>query len=332
MDHDRPMLAIEITEPGGPDVLRLVERPCPRPGPGQVLLKVSAAGVNRPDLLQREGKYPPPPGASDIPGLEIAGEVVALGEEVSSPTVGDRVMALVSGGGYAHYCVAPAGSCHKVPAGFSMIDAAATPETWLTVWANVFEAGALAQGEAFLVHAGGSGIGTMAVQMAKAHGARVFATARGPKKCSAVERLGAERCFDSERRDFVADSRETLGGRGLDVVLDMLGGDMTQRNIQAMAPLGRIVQIATLLGSRAEVNLASIMQKRLVLTGSTLRARPDSEKARLLAAAARSVVPWFESGLVRPLIHMTFPLHDAAKAHQHLEDGHHIGKIVLTVG
>lgn len=325
------MRAIEIAAPGGPDVLRVVDRPRPVAGAGEVLIRVSGAGVNRPDLLQREGKYPPPPGVTDIPGLEVSGEIVAVGAGVIEPSVGDRVMALIPGGGYAEYCIAPAGSCLMVPAGVSMIDAAAIPETCFTVWANVFESGALKPGETLLVHGGASGIGTMAISMARAHGARVFATTRGAQKCAAIEKLGATKCIDSERQDFVAELPEATGGTGVDVILDILGGSVAQRNLQVLAPYGRIVQIATLLGSRAEVNLSMVMQKRAKITGSTLRNRSVEEKARLAREVSKHVMPWIESGAVRPVIHMTFPLADAVKAHQHLEAGHHIGKIVLTI-
>ena len=325
------MRAVEVTTPGGPDVLRIGERPVPVPGPGEVLVRVSAAGVNRPDLLQREGKYPPPPGVSDIPGLEIAGVVSEVGEGETSPAPGDHVMALVSGGGYAELCLAPAGSCLPIPHGFSSIDAAAVPVTFFTVWTNVFESGRLQAGETFLVHGGGSGIGTTAVQMVKALGGFPYATARGPKKCAAVEDMGALRCIDTTTHDFVADLREITGGRGINVILDMLGGDYTHRNLQVLAMEGRLVQIATLLGAKAEVNMATIMQKRLVVTGSTLRARPNAEKARIARALSEHVMPQLESGAIRPVIHMTFPLEAAAKAHAHLESGNAIGKIVLTV-
>lgn len=327
-----PMRAVEITAPGGPDVLRIGERPVPVPGPGEVLVRVSAAGVNRPDLLQREGKYPPPPGASDIPGLEIAGVVTEVGDEVAWPKPGDHVMALVAGGGYAEFCLAPAGSCLPIPRGFSSIDAAAVPETFFTVWTNVFESGRLRSGETFLVHGGGSGIGTTAVQMVKALGGLPYATARGPKKCAAVEAAGALRCIDTTTGDFVADLKEITGGRGVNVILDMLGGDYTTRNIQILAVEGRLVQIATLLGAKAEVNMVTIMQKRLVVTGSTLRARPNPEKARIARALAEHVMPHLESGAIRPVIHMTFPLEAAARAHAQLESGSAVGKIVLTVG
>jgi NADPH:quinone reductase len=325
------MKAIAIEAPGGPDVLRVVEREVPKFGSSDVLIRVTAAGVNRPDVFQREGKYPPPSGVTDIPGLEVSGEIVALGNDVVSHRVGENVMALVAGGGYAEYCVAPVGSCLRIPAGYSSIDAAATPETVYTVWANVFESGHLQAGETFLVHGGASGIGTTAVRMASVFGAKVYATARGPKKSSAVEGLGALRCIDSTTRDFVAEMKEITEMRGVDVILDMLGGDYTNRNIQALAFGGRLVQIATLLGAKAEVNLGTIMSRRLTVTGSTLRSRPDFEKARLTRTIADRVIPHMEAGNLRPLIHMTFPLEAAAKAHAHLEEGNSIGKIVLTV-
>lgn len=326
------MRAVEISEPGGPDVLRLVERDIPRLGSSDVLIKVSAAGVNRPDVFQRQGKYPPPSGVTDIPGLEVAGTVVAVGADVVSLHEGDAVMALVAGGGYAEYCAAPSGSCLKIPAGYSSIDAAAVPETFFTVWANVFETGRLQPDETFLVHGGGSGIGTAAVQMVKALGGKPYATARGPKKCAAVEALGAIRCIDSTTHDFVNELKELTAGRGVDVILDMLGGDYTNRNVQSLAFEGRLIQIATLLGAKAEVNMSLVMQKRLTLTGSTLRARPDFEKTRIARALADRVVPHMESGAIRPVIHMTFPLDAAGKAHTQLEEGNAIGKIVLIVG
>lgn len=325
------MTAIAIKGKGGPEVLVPETVPVPAPGPGQVLIRVRAAGVNRPDIFQREGKYPPPSGITDIPGLEIAGEVTAVGSDVVSLHVGDMVMALVAGGGYAEYCVAAAGSCLKIPIGFSSIDAAAVPETFFTVWANVFEAGKLQEGETFLVHGGGSGIGTTAVQIVKALGGKPYATARGPKKCAAVEAVGAIRCVDSTTHDFVTEMKELTEGRGVDVILDMLGGDYTNRNLQALAFEGRLVQIATLLGAKAEVNMATIMQKRAIVTGSTLRARPDFEKARIARALFERVVPHMETGAIRPVIHMTFPIEAAAKAHAQLEEGNAIGKIVLTV-
>lgn len=325
------MRAIEITEPGGPEVLRVVERDIPKLGSSDVLIRVAAAGVNRPDIFQRQGKYPPPSGVTDIPGLEVAGTVVAVGEGVAAPRVGDNVMALVAGGGYAEYCAAPSGSCLKIPQGFSTIDAAAVPETFFTVWANVFETGRLLPDETFLVHGGGSGIGTAAVQMVKALGGRPYATARGPKKCAAVEALGALRCIDSTTHDFVNELKELTEGRGVDVILDMLGGDYTTRNVQLLAFEGRLIQIATLMGAKAEVNMATVMQKRLTITGSTLRSRPEFEKTRIARALLDRVMPHMEAGTLRPVIHMTFPLEAASKAHLQLEEGNAIGKIVLTV-
>jgi putative PIG3 family NAD(P)H quinone oxidoreductase len=325
------MKAVEIAEPGGPEVLRVVERDIPKLGASDVLIRVAAAGVNRPDIFQREGKYPPPSGVTDIPGLEVAGEVVALGDDVVSLRAGDNVMALVAGGGYAEYCAAPSGSCLKIPQGFSTIDAAAVPETFFTVWANVFESGRLLKDETFLVHGGGSGIGTAAVQMVKALGGRPYATARGPNKCAAVEALGAIRCIDSTTHDFVNEMRDITEGRGVDVILDMLGGDYTNRNLQTLAFEGRLLQIATLLGSKAEISMSTIMLKRLIFTGSTLRSRPDFEKTRIARAILERVVPHMEQGTVRPVIHMTFPLEAASKAHTQLEEGNSIGKIVLIV-
>lgn len=325
------MRAVEITEPGGPEVLRVVERDIPKLGSSDVLIRVAAAGVNRPDIFQRQGKYPPPSGVTDIPGLEVAGTVVAVGEGVVAPRVGDNVMALVAGGGYAEYCAASSGSCLKIPQGFSTIDAAAVPETFFTVWANVFETGRLLPDETFLVHGGGSGIGTAAVQMVKALGGRPYATARGPKKCAAVEALGALRCIDSTTHDFVNELKELTEGRGVDVILDMLGGDYTTRNVQLLAFEGRLIQIATLMGAKAEVNMATVMQKRLTITGSTLRSRPEFEKTRIARALLDRVMPHMEAGTLRPVIHMTFPLEAASKAHLQLEEGNAIGKIVLTV-
>ncbi|MEO8361422.1 MAG: NAD(P)H-quinone oxidoreductase [Vicinamibacteria bacterium] len=325
------MRAIEITEPGGPSVLQLTERDIPKLGATDVLIRVSAAGVNRPDIFQREGKYAPPSGVTDIPGLEVAGEVVDLGSDVVSLRLGDHVMALVAGGGYAEYCAAPSGSCLKIPQGFSSIDAAAVPETFFTVWANVFEGGRLQQDETFLVHGGASGIGTTAIQMVKALGGRAYATARGPGKCAAVEALGAIKCIDSTTHDFVNEMKKLTEGRGIDVIMDMLGGDYTDRNIQSLAFEGRLIQIATLLGQKSEVNMAMVMQKRLTISGSTLRSRPDFEKARIARAILDRVVPHMEAGTIRPVVHMTFPLDAASKAHAHLEAGSSIGKIVLTV-
>ena len=324
------MSAIEIVRPGGPEALTPATRPVPQPGPREVLIKVAAAGVNRPDVLQRQGNYPVPPGASDIPGLEVAGTVVALGSDVTGCAVGDAVMALLAGGGYAEYASAPAPQCLPIPKGFSMIEAAAVPETFFTVWTNVFERGRLARGETFLVHGGASGIGTTAIQLAREFGARVFATAGSADKCRACERLGAEHAIDYKTTDFVETIRTRTGGKGVDVILDMVGGDYVARNIAAAAVDGRIVSIAFLRGTKAEINLASVMGKRLILTGSTLRPRSVAEKGAIAAALRAHVLPLLESGRVKPTIDSTFPLAQAADAHRRIESDH-IGKIVLTL-
>src|SRR5579883_842811 len=325
------MRAIEITKPGGPEVLTLVERPTPGPGPGEVLVRAHAAGVNRPDLLQREGNYPPPPGASDIPGLELAGRVVKLGEAVEGLREGDSVCALVAGGGYADYAAVPAVQCLPIPAGLTMVEAAALPETVFTCWTNLIDGGRLEEGETLLVHGGASGIGTIAIQLAAALGARVFATAGSDEKCEACRRLGAALAINYRTEDFVAAVKQATGGKGVDVVLDMVGGDYVRRNIEAMAPGGRHVSIATQRGAEATIPIFRIMMKRLILTGSTLRARPAAEKGAIAAALRLNVRPLIESGRLRPQIHATFPLARAADAHRTLEAGNHIGKIVLTI-
>lgn len=324
------MRCIAIAAPGGADALRLVRRPVPQPGPGEILLRVAAAGVNRPDVLQRMGRYDPPPGASDLPGLEVAGTVAALGEGVHDWRVGDAVCALLAGGGYAEYCAVPAGQVLPVPAGLTMVEAAGLPETVFTVWTNVFERGHLQAGENLLVHGGGSGIGSTAIQLAKALGATVYATAGSADKCRACEQMGAELCVNYREQDFVAVLKEATGGRGVDVVLDMVGGDYIQRNIELLAPDGRHVSIAFLQGPKVTLNMFPVMTKRLTLTGSTLRARSVTEKARLAAAIRRKVWPLIETGRFRPVIHATFPLEDAAEAHRLMESSAHIGKIVLT--
>lgn len=325
------MTAIEIKEPGEPDVLVPCERPMPEPGAGDVLIKVAAAGINRPDVLQRTGGYPPPPGASDIPGLEVAGEVVALGADVADLKLGDQVTALVAGGGYAEYCVAPAPQCLPIPKGFTAIQAAALPETFFTVWTNVFDRGALQSGEVLLVHGGSSGIGTTAIQLASSMGARVFATAGSAEKCKACEELGAERGINYRDEDFVAIAKELTNGKGVNVVLDMVGGSYVQRNISALAPDGRLCYIAFLGGSKAEVNLAPVMLKRITISGSTLRARSVEFKAEIAQNLRKTVWPLLESGKIAPVIHQTFPLREASKAHEMMESSAHIGKIVLTV-
>jgi putative PIG3 family NAD(P)H quinone oxidoreductase len=325
------MKAVEITSPGGPEVLRLAERERPTPGRGEVLIRVEAAGVNRPDVLQRQGHYPPPPGASDIPGLEVAGTVAALGGGVTGCCLDDGVCALLAGGGYAEYAVAPAAQCLPIPRGLDAVQAAALPETFFTVWTNVFERGRLAPGETLLVHGGSSGIGTAAIALAAARGARVLATAGTAEKCAACERLGAERAINHRREDFVAAVREATGGRGVDVVLDMVGGDYTARNLDCLARDGRLVQIAFLRGAQVQLDLRPLMMKRLTITGSTLRARSVEEKGAIAAALRREVWPLIEDGPVRPLIDSTFPLANAADAHRRMEGGEHIGKIVLTL-
>jgi putative PIG3 family NAD(P)H quinone oxidoreductase len=324
------MLAIEISTPGEPDVLVPAERPMPVAGPNELLIHVAAAGVNRPDVMQRRGKYPPPPGASDIPGLEVAGTVAALGDGVRDFRVGDTVCALVSGGGYAEYCVAPAPQCLPVPAGLDVVAAAAIPETFFTVWTNVFERGRLNSGESILIHGGSSGIGTTAIQLAHAWGARVFATAGSPEKCRACETLGAERGINYRDEDFVAAVRDATSGRGVDVVLDMVGAEYFSRNLEALAMEGRLVEIATQRGAKVELNLQTVMQRRLTITGSTLRARSIDEKGRVAAGVREHVWPLIESGKVRPYIFKTFPLREAAAAHRLMESSTHIGKIVLV--
>ncbi len=325
------MIAIEIREPGGPEVLVPVERQTPVPAAGEVLIKVAAAGVNRPDVFQRLGRYPPPPGVTDIPGLEVSGIITEVAGGAGSFRVGDAVCALVAGGGYAEYCVAPAPQCLPAPRGLELVDAAAIPETFLTVWTNVFERGRLQAGESILVHGGSSGIGTTAIQLARSFGARVFATAGSADKCAACERLGAERCINYRDADFVAVVRELTAGRGVDVVLDMVGGAYFARNVDVLAPEGRLVEIATLQGAKAELNIQTIMQRRLTITGSTLRARPIADKGAIAASVHRHVWPLIESGAVKPIVYATFPLRDASAAHRVMESSAHIGKLVLLI-
>ena len=326
------MTAIEIREPGEPDVLVPAERPTPEPGAGEVRIKVAAAGVNRPDVLQRRGRYPPPPGASDIPGLEVAGTIDAVGQGVASWNVGDEVCALVSGGGYAECCVAPAPQCLPVPRGLDLVAAGAVPETFFTVWTNVFDRGRLQPGESILVHGGSSGIGTTAIQLAHARGSRVLATAGSAEKCAACERIGAERCINYREQDFVAAVKELTAGRGVNVVLDMVGGAYVPRNLEVLALEGRLVQIGTLGGAKTEINVGFLMQRRLTITGSTLRARTVAEKGLVAASVHQHVWPLIESGAVKPIVHATFPLRDAAAAHRLMESSQHIGKLVLTIG
>lgn len=330
------MQAIEIAEPGGPEVLRLVERPTPAPAPGEVLVEVAAAGVNRPDVMQRQGKYPPPAGASDIPGLEIAGVVVATGPDPNgcdgrALAIGNRVCALVAGGGYAEYCAVPAPQCLPIPRGLDLVNAAAMPETYFTVWTNLFERGRLSAGETALVHGGTSGIGTTAIQLAKAFGSRVLATAGTREKCAACERLGANRGINYRDEDFVAVARELTAGVGVDVVLDIMGGQYTSRNLEALALRGRLIVIGLIGGSRSHVDLLPILQKRLTITGSTLRPRTVAEKGAIAHTLLQQVWPLVERGTVRPIVHTTYPLERAADAHRLIESSAHIGKIVLTV-
>jgi NADPH2:quinone reductase len=325
------MTAIGIRAPGGPEVLVSEERPVPEPDSGEILVRVAAAGVNRPDVMQRMGLYPPPKGAPDIPGLEIAGHVAALGPDTRRWKVGDAVMALVSGGGYAQYCVAHESHALPVPPGHSLVDAAAIPETFFTVWHNVFERGGLQEGETLLVHGGSSGIGTVAIQLAKAFGARVITTAGSEAKCEACRKLGADLAINYKSEDFVALTKEATGGRGAEVILDMVGGDYIERNYEAAAVEGRIVQIAFQGSPRATVDFRRIMLKRLHHTGSTLRSRSVSDKGAIAEAVEQHILPLLASGRVKPVIDSTFPLAEAAKAHARMESSAHIGKIVLTL-
>jgi NADPH2:quinone reductase len=325
------MTAVAISKPGGPEVLVPEQRPLPTPGAGEILIKVAAAGVNRPDVLQRLGLYPVPPGASDLPGLEVAGEVVAVGSAATRHKIGDKVMSLVAGGGYAEYCLTHDTHAMPVPAGFSMNEAGATPETLMTVWHNVFERGGLMPGETLLVHGGSSGIGTMAIQLAKAHGAKVLVTVGGQDKVDACLKLGADAAINYRTEDFVARTLDLTGGTGANVILDMVGGDYIDRNYDAAAVEGRIVQIAFLGGAKASPNFSKLMMKRLHHTGSTLRPRSVADKAAMVAAIEAKALPWLAAGRVRPVIDSTFPLKDAAQAHARMETSQHIGKIVLTV-
>lgn len=326
------MTAIEITAPGGPEKLVPNRRPVPRPAPGEVLIKVATAGVNRPDCLQRQGGYPPPPGASDIPGLEVAGTIAALGEGVEDWMIGDEICALLTGGGYAEYCTAPAPQCLPIPAGLTLQQAAALPETFFTVWSNVFDRARLQPGETLLVHGGTSGIGTTAIQLAKALGSRVFVTVGGAEKMQPCLDMGAERAIDYREEDFVQAVKELTRNRGVDVILDMVGGDYTQRNLSALAVEGRLVFIAFLRGAKVELNLAPVMMKRLTITGSTLRARPVEHKAPIARSLQHIVWPLLAGGVVRPVIDRVFPLSEAAAAHALMESNRHIGKLLLQVG
>ena len=324
------MTFVRIDRPGPPEVLVPDRMPVPQPRPGEVLVKVAAAGINRPDVLQRQGGYPPPPGASDVPGLEIAGEIVALGEGVERWRCGDRVMALVSSGGYAEYCTAPAPQLLPVPPGLSMVAAGAVPENYFTVWTNVFDRGRLEAGESFLVHGGSSGIGTTAIQLAHVFGAEVLATVGGPDKQRACVELGARRAIDYRSEDSVEVVREETGGRGVDLILDMVGGSYVERNLKALAIEGRLVQIAWLEGAKVQANFTQLMVKRLTWTGSTLRPRSVEQKGEIARALEAKVLPLLAEGKVGPLIHAIFPLGEAAAAHALMESSRHIGKIVLV--
>jgi putative PIG3 family NAD(P)H quinone oxidoreductase len=325
------MMAIEITRPGGPLVLKPGKRAVPEPNPGELLIQVRSAGVNRPDVLQRQGHYPPPAGASDIPGLEIAGDIIAIGEGVTRFRIGERITALVAGGGYAPYCTVHETNALPIPAGYGYIEAAAIPETYFTVWHNVFERGALQSGEAFLVHGGSSGIGTTAIQLASAFGAYVITTAGSDDKCEACLKLGADRAINYRTEDFVAAVKKATGGKGVNLILDMVGGDYIERNYEAAALDGRIVQIAFLNGAKATTDVSKLMVKRLTHTGSTLRNRPVEFKAGIARELELKVWPLLVERRVAPVIDMVYPLHEAWRAHERMEDGHHIGKIVLDV-
>jgi NADPH2:quinone reductase len=331
MSIPETMRVVEIAAPGGPEQLRLATRPVPRPGSGEVLVHVAAAGINRPDVMQRQGRYPPPPGASDIPGMEVAGTVVALGPNVAGVSIGDEITALLPGGGYADYAVAAAPLCLPIPHGLTLQQAAALPETFFTVWTNVFERGRCKAGDNVLIHGGTSGIGTTAIQLAAAWGARVFATAGTDEKARACEKLGAARGINYRTEDFVEIVRQETSQHGADVILDMVGGSYLDRNLQVAAVEGRLVIISMLGGSRAELKLTPLVTKRLTVTGSTLRSRSIEEKGAVAAAVYENVWPLLAQGRVRPIIHATFPLAEAAAAHQLMESSAHIGKIILTL-
>jgi len=326
------MTVVEITRFGPPDVLTLAERPDPLAGPGEVVIDVAAAGVNRPDIIQRLGKYPPPPGASDIPGLEVAGTIVAVGPGASSFAPGDEVCALVAGGGYAERVNVPQEQCLPIPRGLSMIEAAAIPETYFTVWTNVFERGRLTRGESILIHGGTSGIGTTAIQLARAFGAHVLATAGSDEKCEATRALGASHAFNYRTTDWVAGTKTATDGRGVDLVLDIVGGDYMGRNLDVLALEGRLVQIAFLKSPKAELDFSVMMRKRAWITGSTLRPRTPAQKGVIAEQLRQHVWPLLEARTVRPIIHQVFPLAQAAAAHRLMETSSHIGKIVLQLG
>jgi NADPH:quinone reductase len=325
------MRAVEITQPGAPDVLVECSRPVPQAAAGEVLIKVAAAGINRPDVLQRQGNYAPPPGATDIPGLEVAGEIIALGSGVTEWKIGDKVCALVAGGGYAEYCVAPAVQCLPIPKSLSMVEAAALPETFFTVWSNVFDRAKLSAGETFMVQGGSSGIGTTAIQLARAMGHRVFATAGSDEKCAACVKLGAEKAVNYKTQDFVEEIKKHTNGKGVDVILDMVAGDYIPREVKCLADDGRLVLIAFLRGPLAQMDFKEVLMRRLTITGSTLRPRPIAFKGAIAQNLRDKVWPLIEAGKIKPVMHSTFALKDASKAHALMESSEHIGKIVLTL-
>jgi NADPH2:quinone reductase len=327
----KEMRAVEIARPGGPEVLRLTERPVPAPKAHEILIKVAAAGVNRPDVLQRSGNYPVPPDASDLPGLEVAGEVAALGSSVKAFKLGDKVCALVHGGGYAEFCVAPEVTALRVPKGWSAVEAASLPETFFTVWGNVYERASLAPGESLLVQGGTSGIGVSAIQMAKATGNRVFATAGSDEKCAACVRLGAEKAINYRTQDFAAEIKAATGGKGVNVILDMVGGDYVPKELKILADDGRLVFIAFLRGHKTELDINEVMRRRLTISGSTLRPRPVEFKGSIAKSLRERIWPLIEAGRIKPEIYKTFPLAQAAEAHRLMESSQHIGKLVLTV-
>jgi len=325
------MNCIEIPEPGGPEALKTTSRSVPTPAPSEVLIRVEVAGINRPDCIQRQGNYAPPPGTTDIPGLEVSGEIVAVGVDIKNWSVGDKVAALVAGGGYAEYVAAPFQQCLPIPDGLSMIEAAALPEAFFTVWTNVFERGALKKGETLMIHGGSSGIGTTAIQIASQMGARVITTAGSADKCQACADLGAERTVNYREEDFVEAAREFGDGKGVDVILDMVGGDYIAKNIKSLAPDGRLVQIAFLQGSKVDINFMSVMLKRLTFTGSTLRPQSIERKGEIAAALIENVWPLISSGKIKPVIYKTFALNQVAEGHALMESSQHIGKIMLKI-
>jgi putative PIG3 family NAD(P)H quinone oxidoreductase len=325
------MRAVEISQFGPPDVLKIVERPDPFPAAGEILIHVAAAGVNRPDVIQRYGKYPPPPGASDIPGLEVAGVVAALGSDVSGWSIGDPICALLAGGGYAERVAAPHEQCLPIPKGLTAIQAAGIPETFFTVWTNVFQRGKLQRGETILIHGGTSGIGTTAIQLARAIGARVLATAGSDAKCEAMRQLGAEAAFNYRTQDWVAEGKRVTSGEGVNLILDIVGGDYIARNLDLLSIDGRLVQIAFLKTAKAEIDFSQVMRRRLTITGSTLRPRTPAEKGVIARDLLEHVWPLLESGTVKPVIYRTFPLASAAEAHRLMEESSHIGKLILEL-